>query len=126
MAVSGSLRKVLIGGVSYDVASDVSAEFKPSRFEKENMATSGDNLTKYTLVSQDITGIDLVVPPLDKDVLQLVVDSTIAVPVSLTLADDSVFAGIAHVNAETWSTEELRQTISLLPVGGIKPWIKIA
>lgn len=122
MSVSGSIRKFMYGGITYDVAADSNLEFIPSIFEKENIATSGDNMTKLLRRSQDVTGIDLIITAQAKEILQAQADLLVDAPVTVELASGNTYTTVAQVNFETWSTEENRATVSVLPRNGTKPW----
>ena len=122
MSVSGSIRKFMYGGITYDVAADSNLEFIPSIFEKENIATSGDNMTKLLRRSQDVTGIDLIITAQAKEILQAQADLLVDAPVTVELASGNTYTTVAQINFETWSTEENRATVSILPRNGTKPW----
>jgi len=122
MASTGSIRKMTIFGATFDVAGDANFEFIPSAYEKENIPSSGRNSTKFTKRSQDLSGVELIMSAAEKELLSESVDAGTVGPISVQLASGQTYTTVGQINFETWSTEENRGSVTVLPLEGVNPW----
>lgn len=117
MKTSGSVRKLLLDGVEFDVTSDANFSEVGGAFEKEMLATSGENMLKTTRRSQTVEGVVLSVSDSDRVLLKNLSEQTDDFPMSYTLADGSSRRASGHIEFEARETEEGKATIKLLPRG---------
>lgn len=122
MSAVGSLRKVTIDGVSYDVMADTNITFKRSRFEKEGIPTSGNPLIKMTKRIQTVESVDLGCSVDEMEELSSKADSIADVTMAFELADGSIYRGTGHINFEQYESETGKITLTLIPVGDWTPF----
>ena len=118
-ANSGSLKKLVIDGVTYDVSADAKASLNPSQYDIEGQPTSGDTMFKYTKRIQTITGIDCMLSPSQLDSLRAKADSLADLTLAVTLADGSVYRGTGRIKIDKWESDTNKATIDLIPA---QPW----
>ena len=112
---SGTIRKLLINGVSYDVPADINITFNRSSLTIEGMPTSGRTMFKYTRKIPTMEGVVIEAGPAEAEALaagaEVLADKTFAVE----LADGSTYRTTGRYNYENWETEENRHAIIIIP-----------
>ena len=120
--VAGSLRKVVIDGLTFDVAADVNVTLMTSGFETEGIPTSGRTMFKMTFRSPNAEGVVLSADPTEQDVLRQISERLTSSPMSVTLADNSVYRTVGRINFENVETEENKATIVIIPDKSLGAW----
>lgn len=113
----GTIRKVVIDGVTYDVYADTNITFNYSKYTVEGMATTGDTLYKMTKRVQTIEGLGLATTPAQMNELAGKADSLADSTLSIELADGSVFKASGKINFESYESETGKTTVQLIPKG---------
>lgn len=112
---SGTIRKLLINGVSYDVPADINITFNRSSRTIEGLATTGRTMFKYTGKVPTMEGVVIMAGPAEAEALETgaatLADKTFAVE----LADGSTYRTTGRYNYENWETEENRHAIMIIP-----------
>lgn len=121
MRVSGTLRKVTIDGLTYTVAADVDVTIN-SNIEKEGLPTSGLTMMKYTKKNPDIENIVLSVEPSEYETLMLASENLNPFPMSLALADNSVFRAVGSINVDSYTNADSIATIKMIPNNANLRW----
>lgn len=119
---AGTIKKLTIGGVTYDVAFDVNATINYSRYETEGITSTGKTMYKVTIRSQDIEGLPILATPQKAANLKRVAETLADTSMSLTLADGSTLKGTGRINYENWETEENRHPVKLIPNRSKDAW----
>ncbi len=122
MANSGTVRKVVINGVTYDTPADINITFNRSSFEKEGVPTSGKTMVKMTRKVPIMESVPLIVTPAELEELNSVADSLADATVSVELADGSVYKTSAQINLDNYETEESKATITIIPAKTKDAW----
>lgn len=118
----GSLRKAVLDGTTYDVMSDTNINYKPSKFEKEGVPTSGRNLIKFTKRIKTVESCDLGVSVDEMEELSAKADSIADITMSFELADGSIYRGTGHIHIDGYESETGKLTLTLIPVGDWTPF----
>jgi hypothetical protein len=120
---TGTLRKVTLDGVTFNVRSDTNINFKRTDFQKEGIATSGKTLIKMTKRIQDIESVDLGVTPDELEDLRVKADSLTEMPMSLELADGSIYRSTGHITFDAYESESGKVSLHLIPTGEWTPFL---
>lgn len=119
----GSIRRVVIDGITFDVYPDVDITFNKSKYTVEGMATSGRNMTKYTKRVQTIEGLVLATNPAEMVLISEKADSLADKTLSIELADGSVFKATGKVNFENYTSQDGKSNIQLIPKNDWTPFL---
>lgn len=111
----GTLRKVVLAGITFDVFGDVNITFNRNKYEKEGIPTTGDNLIKRTKRIQTIESLDLKTNPSEMEDLNDLADSLADITMSVELADGSVYKATGQVNFENYESDTGKSTCTLIP-----------
>jgi len=114
---SGSLNKLSIDGIPFDVAGDADLSEVFSRYTNSIVPTSGTDTISQEARAREVTGVVVVVKPGDKSLLASIADSGDVVSLSYTHRDGTRYAGQGNINIENNQTMQNRTSMSLLPVG---------
>lgn len=113
--VTGTLRKVTLDGVTYDVFADSNISAIPSAFENTAVPTSGRNMRKMVKRSQSRSGLVLVANGAEQDVLKALAEGLSDFPMSYETAAGDVYRSAGWIEFETHETEENRAAVTLHP-----------
>jgi hypothetical protein len=113
--MSGTLKKVVLDGESYDVPADINITFKRSNKEKEGIATSGKTMIKITLTAPTIESLGFVVTPAELERLNILADRVTSFPISIELADGSVYKTTGQIMMENYESEEGKASCKIIP-----------
>ena len=116
MSNVGTIRKVVIDGVTFDAFADSDITFNKSKYTVEGVATTGINLTKRTKRVQTIEGLTLAVSPSEFVNLTAKADSLADKTFSIELADGSVFKATGQINFENYTSMDGKASIQLIPI----------
>lgn len=119
---SGTIRKVILDGLPFSPAADVNATLNTSPFETEGVPSSGATMFKMTMRSPNVEGIPILADPVEQDILRQFSERLTSFPMSITLADNSVYRTVGRINFESVETEENRANIMLIPDRSIGAW----
>jgi len=111
----GSLLKVTINGVSYDVLADTNLDVVPPRFKNEALATSGRNLRKQTRQVQEVKSVVIACNADERAQLITVAENTVDVTLAYTTAAGDVFRASGWIDFEKWETLEHKASLTLFP-----------
>ena len=117
MAVSGSIRKVLIDGLSFNAAADGNFAKTP-KVEKEPVRHSGGNMIKVTLASGNVESVKLICSPAEYDILQGKADEQDSFAMSYEMADGSVWRTSGAIMLDNHESEENSVEITMIPETG--------
>ena len=122
MSVSGTIRGVVLDGLSLRAAADINVTLNHSPYENEAVPTSGLSMIKKTLRSPNAESVVLIVDPTEQDVLRGLSERISVFPMSLELADGSVYRTTGQINYENVETQENRASITLIPDRALNAW----
>lgn len=121
MSAVGTLQKVTVGGVTYDVMADININFMRSDYEKESVPTSGDPMIKMTKRNQNIENVDIAVDTDELETLSGVANSIVDTTLSIALADGTVYRSSGHITFSGYESDSGKLSLTLLPT---KKWTK--
>ena len=111
----GTIGKLVIDGVSFDVMADAKASFKRAGFEIEGIATTGETLFKITKRVQTIEGVAIAGTPAKIESLQSKADSLADLTLSITFADGSTYKATGRIKFDTWESDTGEAVVDLIP-----------
>lgn len=113
--VAGTLRRVTISGVTYDVMADTNVTEVGSAFENEAIPTSGRNMKKMMRRAENRSGVVIAANASERDALQQIAESVEDVTLAYETADGSVYRADGWIEFESRETEENRATVTMMP-----------
>lgn len=113
--VSGSLRKVTLDGVTFDVFGDTNISATPSAFENTSVPTSGRNMRKMMKRSEIRESVTIVANGAEQEALKELAERLTDFPMSYETAGGDVFRATGWIEFESHETEENRATIQMHP-----------
>lgn len=119
--VSGTLRKVTLDGLTYDVAADADVTINPS-IEKTGLPTSGRTMMQHVIRIPEAEAITLSVDPTEQAVLTLLNKRLDDYPMALTLADGSVYRAVGQIALETITSANNVATLRAIPNNASQDW----
>ena len=119
---TGTLRGIVIDGLTYRVSGDINVTLNLSEYENENIPTSGLSVHKKTLRSPDAEGVIVIANPIEQETLRSQAARLEAFPMSALMADGSVWRTTGNINFENVETQENRATIKIMPDRAIGAW----
>ena len=122
MSNVGTIRKVVIDGVTYDVPADINITFNRSSFETEGTPTSGKTMIKKTRRVPTIESLTLMTTPAEMETLNDVAEGLTDVTFSVELADGTVYKSAGQINFENYESEEGKSTITFIPAKTKDAW----
>ena len=121
-STSGTIRKLMLNGIPFRVPGDINVTLNLSPFETEGVPSSGQTMFKMTIRNPMAEGVVLLADPSEQDLLRGFADSLDSFPMSMTLADGSVYRTVGRINFENVETEENRAAIQLIPDRSLGAW----
>ena len=122
MSNSGTIRKLVLDGVSYDVPADINITFNRSSFEIEGVPTTGRTMFKMTRRVPTQEGVVVMTDPAEAEALNDLSERLDSFPIAVTLADNSTYRTTGKINYENWETEENRSSIMIIPDKTVNAW----
>ena len=113
--IAGSLRKVTLDGITFDVMADTNVSEVGSQWENSAIPTSGRNMKKMVRRPENRESVILACNASERDVLHELAERTVDFPMSYETADGSVYRTVGFIEFETRETEENRATIQMIP-----------
>jgi len=117
MPVSGSIRKVLIDGLSFNAAADGNFAKTP-KLEKEATPHSGGNMIKVTRMSGNVESVKLITTPTEYETLETLADRATSFPMSYEMADGSVWRSDGAISLANFESEEHSVELTMIPATG--------
>ena len=117
MAVSGSWRKVLLNGLSLNVAADANPARQPTQ-ENEGVRHSGGVNKKVTLMLGAVEALKLIVTDVEYEILQGLSEQIGNFPMSGEKADGTVLRAVGFINLDNYESEENSVEITMTPETG--------
>jgi hypothetical protein len=112
--VTGSIRKVLLDGVSYDAFGSTNIKETGGQWLNEGIATSGRNLHKMTK-RVDSREVELVAMGVEREHLVELSERTADFDMSYTTASGDVYNCTGWIEFANRETEESKATITMFP-----------
>ena len=112
---SGTIRKLVLNGVSYDVPADINITINLSSFEIEGIPTSGRTMHKMTRRVPTMEGVVLITNPSEADTLKNLAEGLADITMSVELAGGDTYKATGKINYENFETEENRSSLTLIP-----------
>lgn len=113
----GTIRKVVLNGITFDVFADTKISFNRSGFEIEGQATTGKTLYKMTKRVRTIESLDLATSPSDMESLKELSESLADITMSVELADASIYKSTGRVFFDKYESETGKSSVQLIPAG---------
>lgn len=117
--VSGSIRKVILDSVTYDVMGDANITEVGGAFENEAIPTSGRTIFKMTKRPENREGVVIACNGAERELLKELSERFTVFSLSYQTAAGDIYRTVGKIEFENRETEENRATIQLLPDG---PW----
>jgi hypothetical protein len=114
---SGSLNKLSLDGLPFDVAGDADLTEVFSKFTNSVIPHSGGGSIKQETRVREVGGVVIIVKPGDKKLLKDLAESGDEIPMSYINRAGDKYKGDGTFNIENNSTMDNRTSITLLPVG---------
>lgn len=115
MSISGTPRKVVINGISYDVFADTNITYAPSKNEREGIPTTGRTIQKMVKRIPTKEGITIAADSAELAQLKKDNESLPSKTLSVEYADGSTYRATGQFNLESWENEENKATIIMIP-----------
>ena len=113
--VSGSIRKLTLDGVTFDVLGDANFSETVSAYESEAVPTSGVNIRKMTKRAKIVESVVVGANGAERDQLKALAERTTDFPMSYETAGGDVFRAQGWIEFENRETEENRASLQLHP-----------
>lgn len=117
MPASGSIRKCLINGLSFNAASDANFAKTPP-LEKEAVPHSGGNMIKRTKASGNVEGAKMICTQSEFDTLEGFADDLESFAMSYTLAAGGSYRTTGQISLDNFESEEGSVEITMIPDSG--------
>jgi len=72
---TGTLKKIVVDGITYDVLSDSNPSETVARYKNESIATSGKNIRKMTAQSPIVKSVTINATQVERDTLKALADT---------------------------------------------------
>jgi len=119
---SGSIRNLTFDGLSFRVAFDANINLQISPYENEAIASSGRSMIKKTLRSPNAEGVTVLANPLEQEQLRSLSERLEPFPMSVELADGSIYRTTGWIDYPGVETEENRAELMIIPDRAIDAW----
>ena len=113
---TGTIRKLMIEGISFDVAGDADFNETLTQFENSLIITSGRAVIKQEKRAQQVEDVVLVTNGNDRAQLTSFADGGEELAMSYTDRSSNTYRFVGTINVDSNQTMESRTTISILPV----------
>lgn len=115
--IAGSIRKLTLDGVSYDVFSDADVSEVGSRFENTALTTSGRTILKQSKRVETRDSVVVACNAAEREQLRSLADRGTEFSMSYETADKAVYRAVGFINFNNRTTQEMRAELQLIPVG---------
>jgi hypothetical protein len=122
---TGTVNRVVINGVSYDVPADINITFNRSSFTIEGIPTSSKTILKYTRRTPTMESVILMTNPEEAEQLNEVAETLADATIAVELADGTTYRTTGRINYENMETEENRSAITIIPAQTKNAWTPV-
>ena len=112
---SGSIRKVTLDGITFDVPADANFKETPSQYETDAIPTSGRNIKKMTKRVRVVDGVSIICNGAERELLKDLAEGHKDIPMSYETAGGDVYRATGWIEFESRETEELKATVKMFP-----------
>ena len=116
MATAGSIKRLDVFGISYEVVGDAEPTLKPS-VEKEAKATSGDPIIDSTKMVPQMEGITVALTLTQHDDLDQAAADNETGPLAMTNADGKTWRGNGQIAVGDYNAKASTAELTLIPRG---------
>ena len=116
---TGTLRSIIIGGPTYDVAADADISVDFTQFDVEGVATSGKPVFKYTKKLETAESIPAMFSSAQIEDIRLLAESGTDIQIGFETVDGILYLSTGRISMGKWTSAEGRCEITMLPVD---PW----
>jgi len=120
--IVGTVKKIIIGGITYAVPADVNLTVNLSSYVTEGMPTSGDTVFKKTKRVPTIEGADIITSFKEAASLKTVAESLANTTLAVVFADNTTYRSTGQINFENFESETGRSKVTLIPSTSVDPW----
>ena len=113
--LAGSIRKLTLDGVTYDVMHDSNIKEVGSAYENSAIPTSGNHMRKMAKRVEMRESVIVAAGGADRDALRALADRTTDFPISYMTAAGDVFRTTGFIEFVARETEENRAELKLIP-----------
>lgn len=113
--IVGTLRKVTLDGVTFDVMADTNISEVGSSIENEAVPTSGRNMRKMTRRAENRESVVIACNGAERELLRDLSERVGDYPMSYETAAGDVYRAVGWIEFENRETEENRATIQMHP-----------
>lgn len=120
---TGSIRKVVINGATYNAMSDANVTSIPSKYAIEAIPTSGGNMFKMTRRAKTKESVDLGVSQAELQALTAVSESLADCTMAIEFADGSIDRASGRIHIENYESETGKLSLTMIPKNDWTPFI---
>ncbi len=121
--VAGSIRKLTLDGIPFDVNADANISEVGSKFENSILPTSGRGMRKMMKRTEDREGVVVACNGDERDILRELADRPTDFPLSYETAAGDVYRTTGFIEFENRETEENKASLKLFPRKEWQPFI---
>jgi len=122
--IVGTVKKIVIGGITYAVPADVNLTVNLSSYVTEGMPTSGKTVFKKTKRIPTIEGADITTDFDEAENLKVVAESLSDTTLAVVFADGTTYRSTGQINFENFESETGRSKVTLIPATSVDAWTK--
>jgi hypothetical protein len=111
----GTVNRVVINGVTYDVPADINITFNRAGFTIEDLPTSGKTLFKYVRKTPSMENVILSMTEEEMEELNNVAETLSDCTLAVELASGYTYRTTGRISFENWESETGRGTVKFLP-----------
>ena len=115
MPLGGSIQKLSLDGIPFNVKADADFSMPLSKFEKEQLATSGEPITIKKKRVREVEGINIQCTGEEAEVLRVLDERSVPFKISFTEADQTTWRCIGHISTGARTTMEINAEIMIKP-----------
>lgn len=116
--IAGSIRKVVLDGVTYDAVADGDFSEVGSQYENTAIQTSGRTIRKMVKRSASVDNVKLACNAAEKDALKALADGLKEITMSYMTADGSQYKAQGFIEFKSRSTAETSAEVTMIPTNG--------
>lgn len=113
--ISGSIRKLVLAGVTFDVVADADLSEVGSQYENTAIQTSGRALRKMVRRTQSVDNVKIACNGAEKDMLKSYADKTDIITMCYQTADGSQFKTQGFIEFKSRTTADMTAEVTMIP-----------
>jgi hypothetical protein len=122
---TGTINKLVLDGVSYDVPGDINITFNRSSFEIEGVPTTGKTVMKYTRRVPSMESVVIMASPAEMEELNNKSETLADITIAVELADGSTYRTTGRIYFENYESEEGRCSVTIIPAKTKNAWTAV-